>query len=390
MTSRVDHIFRGSSTVRRGHRSSKAIASIFRTIDADGDAGTGENNGEEDRRQDDEGGSYVASLEPRAWPPHQAALAEFESEDESRVLRRAAPLSGDDEDRDDKCWRSPRTLSSAAPYYKIEFVSGYDGDTARLTCGGSSQQRAPGRDEQIRLADPRATFQAPPLLRASPIVKHEDAFHPASRAKAPCILRASPIIGHEGVELAVDVDLDSACSRRPVSHQHQQWAVSDSGRIFAVPPAPCRASRTLSDQKKTCYPTMKEEEEDLTAPPVLARSRGEIRPTPPSPSCVSMTRSYYRGNAPSPIEKIAEGEASRDPQDLSVPPLLVKAHSGYSSSIGYSSSMSSSEHSSPASPPRWSLLPLDRVHRFVQNRFLKTQQEPRATHFGGMEFQASS
>jgi len=175
---------------------------------------------------------------------------------------------------DESCGLPPISSFASLSYYKIEFLPGPAADAARLTSGNTSPHLATGREERIRVADPRASFWAPPLLRAAPVAEDDgpsDATSPGKAARIPC---ASP----------TDSNLDL------MSHGHQKWVVSDSGKIFILPPSSSHVARRLC-QKTACLANEEETTKEFSAPLTPARSRGKLCATLLSPSCVSMTRS---------------------------------------------------------------------------------------------------
>mmetsp|Transcript_57733 Transcript_57733/g.122492 ORF Transcript_57733/g.122492 Transcript_57733/m.122492 type:complete len:438 (-) Transcript_57733:111-1424(-) len=283
MKSRVD-IFRPLAAATRGCRPESATSIFRRNNKKLGDCGNGGG------AADDDDESFVVSVPAGDWPPHRAALSSKSegtcASSPQKELRTSAPLPAGTTSTSEDRAGSPLGASASArrttfvtprpSYYKIELDPDNE-NVVQLTAGDdSSVQFTPEvHNKQIRMVTDESKK---PIVRASPVVEPVIEHHEAIEHEIAA--------GSAKVETIRNVSDDGPVPKQP--HQSMKWTVSDSGRIMAIPPSPSEVCMT----------------HDKSSSPVKSGKKGR--------------KGGYFG--------------SGDDEDLSIPPMLVKANSGGSSS----------------------------------------------------------
>lgn len=281
-------IFRRPLTAtRRGHGT--AATSIFRRNSKSTNSGETREERDCHSREEDEESLFVVSIQPGPWPPHPTALsATADSDDKDRRLDRSAPLPSGTTSGSDECQSSPPTPFSritTPSYYKIELVHGNGDDhTSDKKSGNNNNsmvQLTSGDDASVQI-----TPQHNQRLQLDR--------QPSSARRQTDIIRASPIVEHESVEVETG-DIDD-----------ERWSISNSGRIKVVPVPPMPGGSCVTNSEKGAAPLA---DNAYKATPVLVEANGNRE-------CLTLSSSA----------------GTKKEDDLSVPPMLVKANSSHSSS----------------------------------------------------------
>ena len=239
--------------------------------------------------EEDEESLFVVSIQPGPWPPHPTALsatADSDDKEKERRLDRSAPLpsgttSGSDEGQ--SSLPTPFSRITTPSYYKIELVHGH-GD------GGTSDKKSSSNNNsmvQLTSGDD-ASVQITPQHNQRLQLDSQ----PSTAGRQTHIIRASPIVELESVEVETG-DIDD-----------ERWSISNSGRIKVVPVPPMPGGSCATNSEKGAAPLA---DNAYKATPVLVEANG-------SRECLAL--SYSAG--------------TKKEDDLSVPPMLVKANSSHS------------------------------------------------------------
>jgi len=348
MKSKVD-IFRPLAAAKRGCRADSAT-SIFRRNNNNNQKkihrGTnskiskGDNADDDDDDDDDEESIVVVSTPPGEWPPHKATLSSTASEltnSPHKPLKTSAPLpfsadSANDAvvssgNNDGNCCTSssPRTSTATA--------------TMTTTTMSTTQVASPSyyrieldpeNDNMVQL-----TAGDDSSVQFTPEVHNRQLQMAIEDDRNKGIIRASPVV--ERKEMPIEATPSQHSSQRrhhEIMHQQQQqqpqqrWTVSGNGKIIAIPPSPSHVSMT-HDYVHKKGKGGDNENDDLSLPPMLvkANSHGDSSSQSSADDMID-NNSYISSNS------------LRNDRNLESPPRMTRSivsQSLFQDSIGSSS-----------------------------------------------------
>ncbi len=269
--------------------------------------------------------------DPHFAKAHAALSSASESTSPRRPLRTAAPLPAGTAAGEDVVAFPRRTTPTTPSYYRIELHPKNDG-VVQLTAGddASVQFTPETHKRQLKMAEGTNAGNGNnnAIVRASPVIERKE-------------LKQATAAAHEAIEhdmVAAKYECDTSERHRRHRSSQQHWTISDSGRIVALPPSPNRVS-TAHDYVKAAHSKPRggkgsNDDDDLSVPPMLVKANSHGSSSTHS-DCDD--RSYLSANSLEREEAVEEGVEVPSPES---PPRMTRSvifQSLFQDSIGSSS-----------------------------------------------------